>query len=83
MLKEESTSRVPEFPKSYWRDVKDLPSYPPLQKNESTDIAVVGGGITGIISAYLLAKAGRKVTLIDAGKLMDGVTGNTTAKITA
>ncbi|MDN7243334.1 FAD-dependent oxidoreductase [Planococcus sp. N028] len=83
MLKEENTSRVPEFPKSYWRDVKDLPSFPPLQKNESTDIAVVGGGIAGIISAYLLAKAGRQVTLIDAGKLMDGVTGNTTAKITA
>ncbi|MGI2328843.1 FAD-dependent oxidoreductase [Planococcus sp. YIM B11945] len=83
MSNETNTSRVPEFPKSYWRDVKGIPSFPKLQENQSTDIAVVGGGIAGIISAYLLAKAGRKVTLIDAGKLLDGVTGNTTAKITA
>nr|WP_082707578.1 FAD-dependent oxidoreductase [Planococcus kocurii] len=76
-------SRVPEEQKSYWREYKDIPNYPALQENESTDIAVVGGGMVGIISAYLLAKAGRKVTLIEAGKLVDGVTGRTTAKITA
>ncbi|WP_315898447.1 FAD-dependent oxidoreductase [Planococcus sp. CPCC 101016] len=83
MVQSDNVSRVPEVQKSYWREYKDIPSYPALQENESTDIAVVGGGMVGIISAYLLAKAGRKVTLIDAGKLVDGVTGYTTAKITA
>ena len=83
MVQSDNVSRVPEVQKSYWREYKDIPSYPALQENESTDIAVIGGGIVGIISAYLLAKAGRKVTLIDAGKLVDGVTGYTTAKITA
>ncbi|AIY04346.1 2Fe-2S iron-sulfur protein [Planococcus sp. PAMC 21323] len=79
----EHESRIPHEQKSFWREYKDIPSYPALQANESTDIAVVGGGMVGVISAYLLAKAGRKVTLIEAGKLVDGVTGRTTAKITA
>ena len=83
MVQGDNMSRVPEEQKSYWREYKDIPSYPALQENQSTDIAVVGGGMVGIISAYLLAKAGKKVTLIDAGKLVDGVTGYTTAKITA
>lgn len=83
MTQEEKQSRIPEMPKSYWRQYKEVPSFPALQANESTDIGIVGGGIVGIISAYLLAKAGKKVTLIDAGKLVDGVTGYTTAKITA
>lgn len=83
MEKNENFSRVPEDIESYWRTYKDVPSFPALQENESTDVGIVGGGIVGIISAYLLAKAGKKVTLIDAGKLIDGVTGYTTAKITA
>lgn len=74
---------IPESKESYWRKFDDVPDYPQLQKNESTEVGVVGGGIAGIISAYLLAKAGKKVTLIDAGKLIDGVTGYTTAKISA
>ncbi|WP_422122171.1 FAD-dependent oxidoreductase [Planococcus sp. X10-3] len=74
---------IPESKESYWRKFDDIGDYPQLQKNEATEIAVVGGGIAGIISAYLLAKAGKKVTLIDAGKLVDGVTGYTTAKISA
>lgn len=83
MRQEENITQVPDEQKSYWREYKNVPSYPALQGNESTDIGIIGGGIVGVISAYLLAKAGRKVTLIDAGKLIDGVTGYTTAKITA
>jgi len=82
-VQNEHESQIPQEQKSYWREYKDIPSYPALQANESTDIAVVGGGMVGVISAYLLAKAGKKVTLIEAGKLIDGVTGRTTAKITA
>ncbi|EGA88620.1 FAD dependent oxidoreductase [Planococcus donghaensis MPA1U2] len=82
-MQNERESQISQEQKSYWREYKDIPSYPALQANESTDIAVVGGGMVGVISAYLLTKAGKKVTLIEAGKLVDGVTGRTTAKITA
>ena len=63
--------------------MKQSPSFPALQENITMDVAIVGGGIAGIVSAYLLAKAGKKIVLLDAGKLIDGATGYTTAKITA
>ena len=83
MSQEENGSRIPKFAHSYWREFEEIPSFPALQESIATDIAIVGGGIAGIVSAYLLAKAGKKITLLDAGKLIDGATGYTTAKITA
>lgn len=44
---------------------------------------VVGGGITGLCTAWRLACEGRDVVLLDAGRLAEATTGNTTAKITA
>lgn len=74
---------LPQFPTSLWRDTTDLPSFSRLAEDHETDIAVVGGGITGITTAYLLSKAGYKVTIFEAGELLSGTTGFTTAKITA
>jgi len=56
--------------------------YPSLNKNITTDICVVGGGITGLSIAYQLAKRGRKVTLVEAFKIGSGQTGRTTAHLT-
>lgn len=76
-------TKTPQFPEPYWRESVSLPDFPILNESIKTDIGIVGGGITGITAAYLLTKQGFNVTLIDAGVLLNGVTGHTTAKITA
>lgn len=73
----------PQFPKSYWRERLELPKFSSLETDTTTDVVIVGAGITGITSAYLLSKQGVKVTLLDAGQVLNGTTGHTTAKITA
>ena len=54
-----------------------------LDKNIEVDVCIVGGGITGISTAYLLAKAGLKVCILEKDKVAHHTTGNTTAKITS
>ncbi|WP_058301154.1 FAD-dependent oxidoreductase [Gorillibacterium timonense] len=71
------------FPESYWLASADIPEYPALTETIETEIAVIGGGITGITTAYLLAKEGRTVVLATSGRLIGGTTGYTTAKVTA
>lgn len=55
----------------------------PLRHDTETDIAVVGAGIAGILTAYLLQEAGRKVIVLEAGRIAGGQTMHTTAKITS
>jgi glycine/D-amino acid oxidase-like deaminating enzyme/nitrite reductase/ring-hydroxylating ferredoxin subunit len=76
-------NQLPQFPEPYWRDSTKLPSFPKLTEDITVDVAIVGGGISGITTAYLLSKEGLKVALIEAGNLLNGTTGHTTAKITA
>src|SRR3954467_6158389 len=77
-----SSKKIPQFPKTYWREI-ELPTYPKLTEDISVDVAIVGAGITGITAAYLLSKEGLKVALVEAGGVLNGTTGHTTAKITA
>ncbi|MGG1484528.1 FAD-binding oxidoreductase [Peribacillus castrilensis] len=59
-----------------------LPSFSKLETDITTDVLIVGGGITGITSAYLLAKQGVKAAfIIEADETLNGTTGHTTAKI--
>ncbi|WP_409303368.1 FAD-dependent oxidoreductase [Peribacillus sp. SCS-155] len=82
-MTEKIGSKLPQFPEPFWRDFVALPAYEKLANDIETDVAIVGGGITGITAAYLLAKAGVNVVLIEAGDLLNGTTGHTTAKVTA
>lgn len=47
----------------------------------NTDILIIGGGITGLNSAYFLKDTNNKIVLIDKGKIGEGITLKTTAKI--
>ena len=67
---------------SLW-DLADLtPQYPFLHNDQRCDVAVVGGGLTGITLAALLAEAGVDTVLLEANTLGSGTTGRSTAKIT-
>ncbi|WP_240468643.1 FAD-dependent oxidoreductase [Gracilibacillus sp. YIM 98692] len=66
-----------------WQVDQILDEFPSLQENKKTEVTIVGAGITGITTAYLLAKKGVKVIVIDRDKVANGTTGNTTAKVTA
>ncbi|MDM5220301.1 FAD-binding oxidoreductase [Peribacillus sp. NJ11] len=79
----EKNTDLPRFSEPYWRSALTFPSFSKLDTDITTDVLIAGGGITGITSAYLLVKQGVKVTLIEAGEILTGTTGHTTAKITA
>jgi glycine/D-amino acid oxidase-like deaminating enzyme/nitrite reductase/ring-hydroxylating ferredoxin subunit len=66
---------------SYWNLTGEKTHYPRPDKSISTDVLIIGGGITGITCAYCLAEKGLKPVLIEAGVLADGTTGNTTGKV--
>lgn len=66
---------------SLWRDDVQLPAFPALSGTKRTDALIIGGGITGLLCAYMLRQAGLDCVLLEAEQLCSGVTGNTTAKI--
>ncbi|WP_121639822.1 FAD-dependent oxidoreductase [Virgibacillus sp. Bac330] len=76
-------NHLPNHSQSFWRETSTIPKYPSLDTSIQTGVGIVGGGITGITTAYLLSKKNIKVTLIDANPILKGTTGHTTAKITA
>lgn len=77
-----SAKKIPQFPKTFWREI-ELPTFQKLNQDLAVDVAIVGAGITGITAAYLLSKEGVKVALLEAGSVLNGTTGHTTAKVTA
>jgi glycine/D-amino acid oxidase-like deaminating enzyme/nitrite reductase/ring-hydroxylating ferredoxin subunit len=56
---------------------------PALEHDLETEVAVIGGGITGVLTALRLAEAGAEVALIEARVIGGGVTGHTTAKLSS
>jgi glycine/D-amino acid oxidase-like deaminating enzyme/nitrite reductase/ring-hydroxylating ferredoxin subunit len=64
---------------SIWFDQHQMPSRIPLDEDFKTDVCIVGGGIAGLTSAYLLMKEGLKVCVLESGELASGQSGRTTA----
>lgn len=72
-----------DAPHPYWIASAEPSNYPALEDNIEVDAAIVGGGIAGITTAYFLKKAGMTVAVIEAGRILQGTTGHSTAKITS
>ena len=68
---------------SVWMESASVPEFPPLRESTTADVCVVGAGISGLTTAYLLARAGKRVVVLDDGPVGGGETGRTTAHITA
>jgi glycine/D-amino acid oxidase-like deaminating enzyme len=66
----------------YWSTSASFPQFAKLTKDTDTDVVVVGGGVTGLTSAYLLAKAGKRVIVLDRGRCAGTDTGHTSAHLT-
>jgi glycine/D-amino acid oxidase-like deaminating enzyme/nitrite reductase/ring-hydroxylating ferredoxin subunit len=68
--------------KSHWIGNSKLPRFRKLNADLEVDVAIVGGGITGITAAHLLKKAGRSVALVERDRCAQADTGHTTAHLT-
>lgn len=67
---------------SYWVDSTSIISFQTPDKDITTEVLVIGGGIAGLTTAYKLLKAGKKVVLVEDGFIGSGETGRTTAHLT-
>ena len=69
--------------KSIWLQQKQLFSTAKLKEDRTCEVCIIGGGLTGIYTAYLLAKSGHDVILLEAREEMGtGITAHSTGKLT-
>jgi glycine/D-amino acid oxidase-like deaminating enzyme/nitrite reductase/ring-hydroxylating ferredoxin subunit len=68
--------------KSVWMDLQQTPPTSALDANARADVAVVGAGISGMTTAYLLQREGKRVAVLDDNSVGGGMTQRTTAHLT-
>jgi glycine/D-amino acid oxidase-like deaminating enzyme/nitrite reductase/ring-hydroxylating ferredoxin subunit len=68
---------------SLWLDTAPTTHYPQLTGSLEVDVAVIGGGVAGLTTALLLRREGLRVAVLEAVRVGSGVTGCTTAKVSA
>lgn len=68
---------------SLWSLTAQPKSFETLQNDVKTDVLIIGGGIAGVLCAYMLKSAGVDCVLVEAERIGGGITKNTTAKITS
>ncbi len=68
--------------KSIWYDNFKMQKFEQLAGDIKTDVLIIGGGLCGVLCAYMLKEAGVDCTVVEADRVCSGITGSTTAKIT-
>ena len=68
---------------SVWSANSNFQQFPQLKENIKTQVAIIGGGIAGILCGYMLKQKGVDCVILEADRICNGVTQNTTAKITS
>ena len=68
---------------SIWGADVQMPRFPQLDKDLHTDVLIIGGGLVGLLCAWNLTRTGINCVLIEQNRLMQGVSGRTTAKLTS
>lgn len=71
------------YQKRLWSDTAKAPSFKELHGDVKTDVLIIGGGAAGLLTAYFLDKKGVDYILVEGDRILSGVSGGTTAKITA
>jgi glycine/D-amino acid oxidase-like deaminating enzyme/nitrite reductase/ring-hydroxylating ferredoxin subunit len=69
--------------RSFWNDTAPSAPYPDISLGLTMDVVIIGGGIAGLTSAYMLKQEGLKVAVIEAERIASHVTGHTTGKLTS
>ena len=76
-----SIANLTPMTRSIWQETASVPTRAPLKEHLTTDVCVVGAGIAGLSVAYQLARAGKRVVVVDRDQIASGETGRTTAHL--
>ena len=68
---------------SIWPATAEMPTGSPLSENSHAEVCIVGAGIAGMTTAYLLAREGKSVAVLDDGRIGGGMTERTTAHLSS
>lgn len=74
---------IPTHEVPLWRRAYHTSDYPALKDKIEVDVVIVGGGITGLTTAYILKHSGLTVAVIEKDTIGGGTTGRTTGKVTS
>ncbi|MGN1202917.1 MAG: FAD-dependent oxidoreductase, partial [Eubacterium sp.] len=66
------------FMQSVWKSSVKMPDYPQLNKDIDTDVLIIGGGIAGILTAYMLQEKGIDCVVVEKDRICSKTTQNTT-----
>src|SRR5678816_2918288 len=79
----EPTSQRTHMPSTHsiWHDTFTVPERAPLRDHLTTDVCVIGAGIAGLSVAYALARAGKRVVVVEKEQIGSGESGRTTAHL--